>query len=145
MLAIYTHPNCDEYALSPLKMFTHLQTAHRDSTTITLKTLGARGLDAQLVKQRIHLVPHPRTRVYPCIACNRLFFTSFEAHAHLVHAPVHAADVAGAIGGSGEAGVAALITTAWLEVLDEHVNPVAVVKNKFVNEVHVNEEQGQLV
>lgn len=122
-------------------MLTHLKTTHPLTTTRTLAAHGTRGLT--VLKHHLHLTPHLSTAVYPCLDCNLVFNTAIESHAHLVSAATHHEEVLAARERAGEEGVAELVRTAWLEKAD--VVAQGETKMKWVNEVYVNEELGQLV
>lgn len=92
--------------------------AHPASTLAVQTQLGQQGLDALIIRQHLHTTDHPSaSRVHLCSTCQIIFATSFAAQAHLEQTPHHAAEVQHARWIAGHAGVAQLVTEAWLQTL----------------------------
>lgn len=117
MTTIYTHHSCGSYFLTPLHLYEHLWNAHPDSTLAVQTALGQQGLHALVIRQELHTSSNQpgATRVYLCSTCQLIFPTSFAAQAHLERTQQHDAEVQRARWLGGHAGVAQLVTGAWLE------------------------------
>lgn len=118
MTTIYTHHACLSYFLTPLHLYEHLWSAHPDSTRSVQTALGQQGLDALVTRQEIHTAYQPGAkRIYLCSTCRLVFATSFAAQAHLERTPQHDAEVQHARWIAGYAGVAQLVTAAWVQAV----------------------------
>lgn len=123
MTTIYTHHSCGSYFLTPLHLYEHLWNAHPDSTLAVQTALGQQGLHALVIRQELHTSSNQpgATRVYLCSTCQLIFPTSFAAQAHLERTQQHDAEVQRARWLGGHAGVAQLVTGAWLQTVGDPV------------------------
>lgn len=116
MTTIFSHQGCISYFLSPLHLYEHMWSAHPESTLAVQTRLGQQGLDALVIRQHMHTTDQPGARrVYLCSTCQMIFPTSFAAQGHLERTQQHAAEVQHARWVAGYAGVAQLVTEAWLQ------------------------------
>lgn len=121
MTTIFTHHSCASYFPTPGHLHEHLWTAHPASTLAVQTALGQHGLDRLIMQQRLHTTSAPpgSHNVHICAACQVLFPTLLAAQSHLEHTPRHAAELAHARRTAGHAGIARLVTPAWVQPFDD--------------------------